>query len=572
MKNTMIDKKNKKLSLVNKFSLTIFGLIIALTMMWFLFYTNMNRLLNRYVTSNLEHVSEQIILEMEPSLLEMEEIAFELSANKSVIAFLTEDETVDFVDKAGAVDTLIQRLSRETSFPRNTIVYNTVGDFFRFEGTLKNTSIKKLIREIERNGLNSHIQISLENTEYIGYISIIYDGTTKVGTSVMLVEESAIHRVFSQAAYKEDVKVALSADDRIVISSDKVLLGQGTDEMTHSTPFVVSKRIGFTPFEIVVIYENANRAIRLWFIGSLAVLAAVLLIILSSFIYFWRRNFFVPIQAVISGVENLDMSEGEEIPLTGLEHFDGLVKGINETIARVEQKEKEIYEARLFLHEAELTKQKALIVSLKKQISAHFTVNVLSIIKALSANGENEKAGILCDGLSFLLRYANAGDSFISVMDEFFVLQKYVDIMEVRYPGRFTVDIDVVDELDEIIIPRMLLQPIVENSIVHGIIESEDYNIGNIKVYCIIQEKLLTIVVEDDGKGMDDEKINRLIEQIKSVDENTTEVEGLSHVALINIQRRIISYFGKQYGLTVESQKGKGTKVTVCMPLNKNVI
>ena len=82
--------------------------------------------------------------------------------------------------------------------------------------------------------------------------------------------------------------------------------------------------------------------------------------------------------------------------------------------------------------------------------------------------GENEKAGLLCDGLSFLLRYANAGDSYISGMEEFFVLEKYVEIMEIRYPDRFTAEIEMEDALEGVELPRMLLQPIVENSILHG--------------------------------------------------------------------------------------------------------
>ena len=68
------------------------------------------------------------------------------------------------------------------------------------------------------------------------------------------------------------------------------------------------------------------------------------------------------------------------------EHFDGLVHGINELIARIEQSDRQIYEAELFLQEAEIKKQKAYIVSLKKQINAHFTVNVLTVIKALRNN------------------------------------------------------------------------------------------------------------------------------------------------------------------------------------------
>lgn len=235
-------------------------------------------------------------------------------------------------------------------------------------------------------------------------------------------------------------------------------------------------------------------------------------------------------------------------------------------VERIEQKEREIYEANYSLQEAELKRQKALIVSLKKQISAHFTVNVLSIIKALSSTGENEKAGMLCDGLSFLLRYANAGDAYISGMEEFFVLEKYAEIMEIRYPGKFTVNIDVADELEDIEIPRMLLQPVVENSIVHGIIGNESKGPGSIHVYACFEDEAVLFNVEDNGCGMNEEVLEELRDKLRNVDGENTEVEGLSHVALVNIERRIRSYFGNGFGMAVESQSGIGTKISVRLP------
>jgi len=301
------------------------------------------------------------------------------------------------------------------------------------------------------------------------------------------------------------------------------------------------------------------------FLAAMIAMTTILLLILSVFLYFWKKKFFAPLQTVVSEVESFRGGKEEILLLTGMEHFDGLISGINDMVERIEQKEKEIFEVTYSLQDAEIKKQKAFIISLKKQISAHFTVNVLNIIKALSTTGQNEKVGLLCDGLSFLLRYANAGDSFISGMDEFFVLEKYTNIMEIRYPNRFVVEIDMEDYLEELELPRMLLQPIVENSIMHGLAGINDGEKGLIHVFSILEADCLKIIVEDNGGGIETDQLTKLIEDIRCANEEDALAEGLTHVALVNIQRRIVSYFGEEYGILIESEKG--TTVTVRIPV-----
>ncbi len=407
------------------------------------------------------------------------------------------------------------------------------------------------------------MRITIDDCEYIGYISVLYDAGGKIGTLVILAEESTIYRVFDSASNNADMHIALAADGTIIISRDESVVGRTVDSITVNSDYCSHDKIGFTPFELIITYENAGREIRVWFISSMLALTVFLLIILVQFITFWKRCFFAPIQQVISNVEKIGEENSEKIEPTGMEHFDGLVENINDMIGRIEQKDKEIYEVSSSLKEAELRKQRALIVSLKKQISAHFTVNVLSVIKALSSSGENEKAGSLCDGLSYLLRYANAGDSYISGMEEFSILQRYVDIMEIRYPGRFETEIDYDDELEDIFLPRMLLQPIVENSIVHGMDGCEW--LGRIHIYSEFERDTVRFVIEDNGKGMTKDALDKLRDNIKNAD-GEEDIEGLSHVALGNIQRRIVSYYGIGYGVEVESELSEGTKVIVSIP------
>lgn len=563
------NKNTEKNSLLNKLKWTILGLAAALLTMWLLFYVSMRNVMEQYAMQTMEQVSLQIMSDLNETFLQLEQVSFAMSENEMAYNFVKEEENLKFYKKAADMEREMGSLLKETELVKNIIIFDEYGRYYRFLGTINNTCISRMMYVLDKENIPKHIQISLDGVDYIGYVTLIYEGQVPIGKIVMLMDENDIHKLLQK--YDKKIEIALAADQTIIVSNRSLWVGKSTDDFLK-TSYAIHKKVGFTPFDLLISYKDTNQKMNFFFIIAVLAMVIILLVIVGIFSRFWKNKFFIPIQMVISEVGNFESGTGEKLSLTGLEHFDGLIRGINEMIERIEQKEKEIYDATYTLQESEIIKQKALIISLKKQISAHFTVNVLSIVKAFAAEGENEKAGVLCDGLSFLLRYANAGDSFISCMEEFIVLDKYVNIMNIRYPEKFVVEIDQLDYMEDIELPRMLLQPIIENSILHGIIAVDDNREGVIRLYSILESDLLKIVVEDNGCGMDTESLCELQEAICHADHQDIEVEGLTHVALINIQRRIISYFGKEYGIEITSTKGKGTKVTITLPVCRRIL
>lgn len=543
-------------SLLYELKWTVVVLTFVMLIVWGIFYVNLHRLVKNYVLENMEQVSVQVISELNRSFLQLEEVSFALSEDPMVHEFLLTEDSSSFYAKAPMVEDILSHLSEETTFMDNVILFNQNGKFYRFSGNISNVGIQKIMNSMDQNAHTYHLKLHLDQVDYIGFVSeITYQGNV-IGKIMMLTDENEILRLFQEMTQNQAMKIALAADEEVVAANDEDLVGKNMQEMIQDKGYMIHKRVGFTPFSLIVSYRDTNHQMSILFFLAMFMIAVIMFLIFGIFYRFWKNKFFYPIQTVISEVEAFDSKQGEKLPLTGLAHFDGLVGGINDMIDRIEHKEKEAYEARL-------KGQKSLIISLKKQISAHFTVNVLNIIKALSEEGENDKAGVLCDGLSYLLRYANDGDSYISIMEEFFILQKYADIMQIRYPGRFTIDIEMEDYLDELEIPRMLLQPILENSLIHGFHKRN----GLVRVYSILHSDTIQIIVEDQGCGMDSMQLQNLCNSIAVSEDYEVEVGGLSHVALENIQRRIHSYFGDAFGIQIESKKDQGTKVTVTLPL-----
>jgi len=564
--------KREKKSLLQQLKRTILGLCFAMIALWLLFYFYMNFAIKSYTMHNMEQVSGSIITKLEQTFLELEDISFTVSENKVIRDFLTTKDRIMVHTKSSQIKEELDKVVSQDILAENLILYNQEGEYYRFYGNISNTAAQSIYYTIQKETSKKQMQIKVEGVNYIGYVDSVYYKNENLGKIVMLIEESEIYRLFQETGGIEDMTIALAADNQIIVANEEKVVGLEVEEFMQSTKYLVHKKVGFTPFELFVVYGNTNQVMTYFFMGAIIITAFVLWFILILFLYFWKNNFFEPIQGIIQEVEKFDGGKGEKLEGTKIEYFDSLVTGINDLLVRMEQKEAELFQATFSLQESEIKKQKALIVSLKKQINAHFTVNVLNNIKALSILGENEKAGLMCDGLSYLLRYANGGESMVNAMEEFFVLSKYIDIMEIRYPGRFLAEVEMEDFLENIKLPRMLIQPLVENSILHGFADSsrneQEGILGKIHVYCKAMEYSVQFIVEDNGCGMEERTVKKLQNDLENViTEDGVDVEGLSHVALLNIHRRICSYFGSGYGVEITSKEGKGTKVMLTIPI-----
>ncbi len=547
----------------------MFALGAAVLILWSVFYLQTSRNMKNSNRAVMSQVSRQVMSALETELLSLEHIAFTLSQNTQVKDFVKEQSPLLYHEKAGQISSILDTLMRPSSFVGNLLIYNQDGVYSRFIGTLGNTAAARIGFYLKQKALPQHLYLSLEGTHYAGYAVGIYEGIHQLGTIVILIEEERLLALFSQYGGLDDIKISLVAEGKAIVSSDKALVGLFADDLKKKSGEYLRRQIGVTPFEIVV-QSDGSYADSMGAKFTIAVLATALILttIIILFLILWNRFFFRPMLRVMQGVEALgSKQELKPLTLTGEASFDRLVEKINAMLLRLEEKNRELLDARLGLQNAQIEHQKAVIISLKKQINAHFTVNVLSSIKLLAEKREMEKTGEMCDGLSYLLRYANAGDEYIGGLEEFFILEKYVSIMTIRYPGRFSAEFDVDDRLDEVLIPRMLIQPVLENAILHGFKYMDSG--GRLHVQAVPDGQRVIVHVSDNGCGMDEDALRKLREKLLNAHTQDLNEQGLERIALPNIQKRIRVYCGEEYGLTVDSAPGKGTIVTLILPTRR---
>ena len=201
--------------------------------------------------------------------------------------------------------------------------------------------------------------------------------------------------------------------------------------------------------------------------------------------------------------------------------------------------------------------------ALQAQINPHFLYNVLDSLywEAIDAGSDAMGEDILA--LSELFRLLlSGGESEILVEDEIQLISAYLQIQRMRFSKRFSYQIDVDDNIKQYKISKLLLQPFVENAIVHGFERKKED--GYVKITGRKKDEMLEFVIEDDGAGMSQDQVDSLLE---GKEEDGYPNLRIGHYAIRNIKERLELRYGSEYVLKIISKKGKGTKVYILIPI-----
>lgn len=242
-----------------------------------------------------------------------------------------------------------------------------------------------------------------------------------------------------------------------------------------------------------------------------------------------------------------------QVPPPGMEELNKLAGTINLMAGRIRTLVDNSIEEQKNLQKAELR-------ALQAQITPHFVYNTFDTIVWLAECGHTEQVVKLTIAFSNYYRIAlSSGRDFIPVSEEVEHVRDYLIIQGTRYDELLRYEIDVAEEMGERRMLKLLLQPLVENALYHGIKNKRD--IGKITVRGrLLEDGSLTFTVEDDGVGMDEKTLLKLREEIAA--DHLPETSGYG---LYNVNRRLRLFYGAA-DLQIESERGKGTAITFILP------
>lgn len=344
----------------------------------------------------------------------------------------------------------------------------------------------------------------------------------------------------------ENIDIVMNAD------SDTVVTGEGDDEKVYT--FSHSDITGWTVvgcMNMAELLKSSREANNIYVMTAIVLIAIAMLI--SSFV---ARSITLPIQKLRDSMEKVQEGDfkAADVVIPSKNEIGSLTTSFNVMTHKIEDLMAQN------VHEQE-QKRKSELKALQSQINPHFLYNTLDSIIWMAEGKKYEDVVLMTASLARLLRQSISNeDETVLIGQEIQYVKSYLTIQKMRYKDKLEFEIHVDPSIMNTHIVKLTLQPIVENAIYHGLKYKETKGILRVTGYQRGQEAVLE--VSDDGVGMDEETLKHIFEKHK--------VNYRSNgVGVYNVQRRLSMYYGKDYGLRYKSEKGKGTTVTVVIPMEQ---
>ncbi|MFD0695158.1 sensor histidine kinase [Paenibacillus sp. GCM10027628] len=320
----------------------------------------------------------------------------------------------------------------------------------------------------------------------------------------------------------------------------------------------------------------------------LYIVIVVLVILSTALASLVSRSMSNPLKLLIREMKQVEMGNFKgSVNVKSFEEINFLVSSFNRMVNRMD----ELIE-RITL--ASISEKNAELQALQSQVNPHFLYNTLDMIYWMLDERENDRLGRVILSLSHMFRYSSDWEeaSKSTLRQELDQMRHYMTIIESRLEGRVSTEIAVAPEWLDAVLPKMTIQPIIENAVKYGL-EPLDRP-GLLHVYTEAGEQELYIIIQDNGIGMEAHVLTRMRESLNadkvSLDVHAgyradrdsgpvtanismtgepvdTSRKGRRGIGLTNVHRRLVLMYGDNYGLRIDSQQGEGTTVTIVLPL-----
>ncbi|MDB5056523.1 MAG: sensor histidine kinase [Bacilli bacterium] len=315
--------------------------------------------------------------------------------------------------------------------------------------------------------------------------------------------------------------------------------------------FTMTKQISNFPARLVVVIPSSAFNGNSQKVRNLTVLVCLIsLFVLSGISVFISRLFSKRMMKLVSSLNAFQEGEfNKRIRYSGNDEFSLIANAFNDMASTMENLIEEVYITKLQKKEAELQ-------TLQSQINPHFLYNTFSSISRMAKLGETEKLHEMIRELARFCRLTlNKGEMIISIDKELQQVQAYIVIQRIKYAERITVKYEVDPAIMEYATVKFILQPFVENALEHGWFDE----LITIRIRGYQEGETVVFEVADNGLGMSQETLQQIFNT------NGTSIG----YGIGNVNERIQLHFGKQYGVTLQSNIGEGTTVRITLPIHQ---
>lgn len=398
-----------------------------------------------------------------------------------------------------------------------------------------------------------------KDENYDAVLKIEYDFSRIVDT----VSQVSLGEAGRFTIYDKNYNIVYSSNSNAIADEIKLIqnlvIGTSNVSLDGHNFHLYAATISNTTWRVAILMNTDSMAATIsqfaWVISAIGLGIIILFVFFLIVIANSITNPIRRLQKEMAEIESLNYDGSLQSDIKGTKEVVELNKSFNSMMGRIKELMQSIVEEKEEQRKSELK-------ALQNQINPHFLYNTLDSVIALIDKGENEQAEKMIVALSKFFRISiSKGHNVIPLTNEVEHAKYYLLIQKMRFGDTFSYDVSVEPGLEQNYVIKLILQPIVENSVGHGLKEDEEGHIS-IKVY--VQGKFIRFDVSDDGYGMTPTKVEEL-------EKSLTDNAVYQGVGLKNVFQRLRIYYGNEANLIIHSEEDVGTTISLLIPKEKAV-
>ncbi len=589
-------------------SVSVFILISFEIFYFYRFYILTEERANGYIQSMLDQINE----ELNSITRDVQDIAYTVSYSKNTQEFFYANDLQRRLELTVGISDLLDYIKSTNKDitdviildSRNTAIYSAFSDY--------NFRISELEKQYDfANGSFRHPVFAATmkgptDKLYFSYIFPIYSIVNaagigkRVGTCVVTYNLDDVQGIIERmSSTKNSVFMIVDSNNMVLASNERSLRGStytGTSLREESAGKIYTINNQYLDKHSIVQYKSFKitdwKIVNIMPIGELTsdmktmttfgiTTGIILLLILISISIVISKSITGPVGLLISftnSISGKSIKHRLEIPFENeigilAKYINRMLDEIEATTRRIFTTQEALYEVEIAKNKAELAQKHAELSSLQNQINPHFLYNTLECIRSYAVINDVLEIEQITTSLAKIFRYSIKGDNIVTISEEINCIKDYINIMNIRFAGKLSLLIQMEDGMLSERIVKMILQPIVENAVYHGLEYKDGPGIIAIKGF-LDEDGLITIQISDDGVGIKEEKLSQINALFTGSPDRRQQYEsdGTRSIGLLNIDERLKLMYGTQYGLRIESSIDTGTTVYISYPSQARIL
>ncbi|WP_256710647.1 histidine kinase [Paenibacillus sp. FSL H8-0548] len=536
------------------------------------------------IEENLTESMTKILLQVEETMesfyKDMDGISYSLLYSPTIQSYLGTNEILSRILMNQDIAAQFSSTLALKENMRGIRIYDTEGELVASVGKAIEPPVNRQVSDIEYSGIFSDKM----NGSYYTIAIPVYNLQNNYllrdyrGMCLFIMDVSNFSSMLKKSKITPHSKLVLvDQNDKVIASSENEsdLADFNADALREDKRYIIQNiTLSYTGWKMISVIPKNELLQELDIIKRLNVATyLIIFLIFCLFLLIFYGRILKPIKALMDFIRTYTKSGGQSrFNVVYHNEIGVLADNLNKMLDEIDKLSNDVQIAQKQMYEAEIVKKQMEISAYRNQINPHFLYNTLECIRAMAFYYKAADIADISASLSNMFRYSVKGDNVVSIQDEIVHLKEYATIVDFRFRGKIQIVVQADETLQSEKTLKMLLQPIVENAVFHGLEKKIEPGTVTVQISKAGKNQI-RFAIMDNGCGMDEQQLTELQECL-----NEYEAPGFmtnigdKGIGLANIYRRIKLFYGDQAEMKIDSQLNLGTTVSITFSADKQLL